>query len=77
MLEPSFYDLLTSFWENGQKDRQTKQNRVEIMGHSWDIWRQKMVTNLHKQQQRIPHNTLIILISFVVNCCQLNILGVC
>lgn len=29
------------------------------MGHSWDSWGQKTVTNLHKQQQRIRFNGLI------------------
>ena len=46
------------------------------MGHSWDSWGQKMVTNLHKQQQRIRRNALNLLIKFVNVCCQLNILRV-
>jgi hypothetical protein len=43
------------------------------MGHSWDTWGQKMVTNLHKQQQRETQNPLISLIYFVNSCYQLNI----
>ena len=43
------------------------------MGHSWDIWRQKIATNLHKQQQRARDNALILLLQFVNACYQLNI----
>lgn len=32
-----------------------------IRGHSWDSWRQKTVTTLYKQQQRILDNKLILL----------------
>jgi len=54
----------------------TMYSRVGFMGHSWDIWGQKMVTSLHKQQRRETQNLLISLIYFVIDRCPLNILCV-